>query len=1014
VWVKIGILTVSHEADSIKTTLKNNGVLQMEEVKSEQSLRYKGLTTAEAEASRLQYGNNIITPPERDPWWKMFLEKFDDPVIRILIIAAIIAIGVGIVDGRIVEGIGIVIAILLATTLAFVNEYRASQEFEILNQVNEEVPIKVVRNSHVTVIPRKDLVKGDIVLLELGDEVPADGNVLQAISLEVNEARLTGEAIPVSKLATEDIKHEADAEEEMTFPPDRVFRGTMVVDGNGVIELNAVGDSSYIAGILRESTTIETGEETPLNRQLDRLSKAIGVIGLLVALMIFVTLMLRGLAVGELSLTGSEWFFTGILFIALSVALSPVWLTIAYDAFELVGRERERPEWVEDNSLAAWGRIIGIGVVVFFIGLVIGNVLNVTTFNPGEWLPQKAGESFLSFFMIAVTIIVVAVPEGLAMSVTLSLAYSMRKMTATNNLVRRMNACETIGASTVICSDKTGTLTLNEMRVSEIDFPTLNGQTVSKGMEGEREKLIAQAISVNSTAHLEWTEDGDVQPLGNPTEGALLLWLNDMGVDYDVDRLNFDIESRLTFSNDRKFMATLGKSYDAENAIMHVKGAPEIVLARCSQIQVGDGLEDIDAHKSSIEKSLLEYQERGMRTLGFAYQNASSMNDHSFEDDDTFRNLIWLGSVAIADPVREEVAPAIQACREAGISVKIVTGDNPQTAQEIARQIGLWEDSDNGKGLHITGKEFNKLDDKDAAEVVKNLKILSRARPMDKLRLVRLLKQDNENVVAVTGDGTNDAPALNYADVGLAMGHVGTSVAKEASDIVLLDDSFGSIVNAIMWGRSLYSNIQRFILFQLTINVAALAIAFLGPFIGIEFPLTVTQMLWVNLIMDTFAALALATEPPSWSVMRRPPRNPNAFIVNAQMARGIFGVGAIFVVVLVGLILAIQDDGVISDYDLSFFFTVFIMLQFWNLFNARVLGSTESALRGITSNRNFLMIAITIFIGQIVFVQIGGDIFRTVPLAFSDWVLIIAATSLVLWTGELWRLMQRRRQHQTR
>ncbi len=985
----------------------------MEEVKVEekarQSLSNQGLTSAEVEVSRQKHGNNIITPPERDPWWKMFLEKFDDPVIRILIIAAAIAIAVGIVDGQIIEGIGIVIAILLATTLAFVNEYRASQEFEILNQVNEEVQIKVIRNGHVTVVPRKDLVVGDIVLLELGDEVPADGVVLEAVSLEINEARLTGEAIPVTKVKTEELEEEVTSTDETTFPLNKVFRGTMCVDGNGIIEISAVGDGTYIAEILREATTMETGDETPLNRQLDRLSKAIGVVGLVVALMIFVALVLRGLATGELSLTSSQWFFVGFLVAGVSVALSPVWLTIVYDAYELMGRERERPEWVEDNSLRGWGRIIGIGVGVFIIGLIIGNVLGVLTFQPSEWLPTEVGHAFLGFFMIAVTIIVVAVPEGLAMSVTLSLAYSMRKMTASNNLVRRMNACETIGASTVICSDKTGTLTLNEMRVSEVVFPCLNGQSVSQGMTKKFEQLIAESIAVNSTAHLEYTESKEAKPLGNPTEGALLLWLDEQSVDYNVGRLNFDIESRLTFSNDRKFMATLGKSKGNEKAILHVKGAPEIVLDRCNFVLADGELQDINRRKSDIEKELVQYQERGMRTLGFAYQNNTNLDNFALENDESVQDLVWLGAVAIADPVREEVLPAIQACHEAGINVKVVTGDNPQTAQEIARQIGLWKDEDSSDNLHITGKEFNELDDDRASDVAKDLRILSRARPMDKLRLVRLLKQDNENVVAVTGDGTNDAPALNYADVGLAMGRVGTSVAKEASDIILLDDSFGSIVNAIMWGRSLYSNIQRFIQFQLTINVAALAIAFLGPFIGVEFPLTVTQMLWVNLIMDTFAALALATEPPHWSVMKRPPRDPNAFIVDKGMSQRIFGVGAIFVVILIALILGIQQDNVVSDYDLSFFFTVFIMLQFWNMFNARMLNSHESTFQGITENRNFLIIAITIFIGQIVFVQLGGEVFRTVPLTWQDWLLIIVSTSFVLWGGELWRFIQRQR-----
>lgn len=976
-------------------------MISLDPTLNKRTLRFTGLTLAEVEASRQECGANVLTPPERDPWWKLFLEKFDDPVIRILMIAAVVAIGVGIIDGKYFEGIGIIVAILLATVLAFVNEYKANKEFDILNQVSDEVPVKVIREGNFTAVPRKDIVVADIVLLEVGEETPADGQVLEAVSLQVDESRLTGESLSVTKVPKKNVDHLTSI--ETAYPAFRVLRSTMISDGHGIIKVEAVGDLSEIGKTARAAAE-ETGEETPLNIQLERLSKLIGVIGFLVAALIYVALVIRGVALRELNLTAQQWFFTGLLATSVLLTLIRVWLPVVYDAFELMGKEVEPPSWLENDSLAGWLKTIGIGLAVFLVGLGIGYGLGLMPSPPSSWIPYHVGEEFLVYFMIAVTIIVVAVPEGLAMSVTLSLAYSMRKMTASNNLVRRMHACETIGAATVICSDKTGTLTLNEMRVHEVDVPALQSNGKSKESSNFARILLAEAFAANTTANLSRNSDAAPTVLGNPTEGALLFWLEEQGIDYVISRDNFSVSKQLTFSTERKFMGTLGTSAVTGNTMLHVKGAPEIVMERCAQVLTADGINPIDSYVGAIEKALKEYQARGMRTLAFAYHEAPK-DPEAANIEELFNDLTWLGFVAIADPIRPEVPAAIKACRGAGVLVKVVTGDNEETAQEIARQIGLWEDGD-GDGRHINGREFAGLDDEQARQAAVNLKVLSRARPMDKMRLVKLLQEQN-HVVAVTGDGVNDGPALNYANVGLAMGKTGTAVAKEASDIILLDDSFGSIVNAVMWGRSLYENIQRFILFQLTVNVAALGIALLGPFIGVKLPLTVTQMLWVNLIMDTFAALALATEPPHWNVMNRPPRNPNDFIVSKVMARHILTVGVIFLVFLAWLLLYIQRDNIITDYELSIFFSVFVMLQFWNLFNARCLGRSQSAFSKIFENKGFITIATAIFIGQILMVQFGGTVFRTVPLSLRDWVIIIAGTSIVLWGGELWRLIMR-------
>ena len=879
-----------------------------------------GLTDQEVLQSREKYGANLLTPPKRPSLLKLYLEKFEDPVVRVLLIAAVFSLIISVIENEYAETIGIIAAILLATGIGFYFEYDANKKFDLLNAVTEETLVKVIRNGRIQEIPRKDVVVGDIVVLETGEEIPADGELIEAISLQVNESNLTGEPV-INKTIIE-----ADFDEEATYASNLVMRGTTVVDGHGSMKVLRVGDATEIGKVARQSTE-QTTEPTPLNIQLTKLANLIGKIGFTVA----------GLAF--------------LIFFIKDVVL-----------------------YFDFGALNGWH----------------------------DWLPVL--ERTLKYFMMAVTLIVVAVPEGLPMSVTLSLALNMRRMLATNNLVRKMHACETMGAITVICTDKTGTLTQNLMQVHEPNFYGLKDG--GKLADDDISRLIAEGISANSTAFLEETGEGEKpKGVGNPTEVALLLWLNSQKRNYLELREGARVLDQLTFSTERKFMATLVKSPLIGKKVLYIKGAPEIVLGKCKEVILDGRRVDSVEYRSTVEAQLLGYQNMAMRTLGFAFRLVEDNEPDDCVALVSENNLNFLGVVAISDPIRPDVPAAVAKCQSAGIGIKIVTGDTPGTATEIARQIGLWKPEDTERN-RITGVAFAELSDEEALDRVMDLKIMSRARPTDKQRLVQLLQQKGA-VVAVTGDGTNDAPALNRAQVGLSMG-TGTSVAKEASDITLLDDSFNSIGTAVMWGRSLYKNIQRFIVFQLTINFVALLIVLLGSIVGTELPLTVTQMLWVNLIMDTFAALALASIPPSESVMNDKPRRSTDFIISKAMQHNIFGVGTLFLVVLMAMIYYFTNaDGGMTVQRLTIFFTFFVMLQFWNLFNARVFGTTDSAFKGLTKSYGMELIVLAILGGQFLIVQFGGAVFRTEPLDWQTWLIIIGSSSLVLWIGELIRLVKR-------
>lgn len=864
-----------------------------------------GLTDEQVKQSRQQHGKNVLTPPQRTSLWKLYLDKYRDPIIQILLVAAFVSLILAFIEKNFMETIGIFVAVFLATTVGFYFERDAAKKFNLLTALSEEQPVKVRRNGKVMEIPRHDVVVGDVVLVEVGDEVPADGELIVCNDLQMNESTLTGEPVTEKSL---------EGGGDGAYPRNIILRSTMVMNGRGEFVVTAVGDATEIGKVAKKSTE-QTSVETPLHMQLDKLAKMISKVGSVVSVAAF------------------------FIFLIHDILTNP-----------------------------AWG-----GKDYFYMAEIV-----------------------LKYFMMAVTLIVMAVPEGLPMAITLSLALNMRRMLKSNNLVRKLHACETMGAVTVICTDKTGTLTQNKMQVSALELK-----------QGD-EALLDTAIALNSTAELN-----DGKPIGNPTESALLLWLDAQGKDYEELRKQVNVLKQLPFSTERKMMATLAE-VDGETYLF-VKGAPEIVMKKCI-------IED--RMKKQTAEELDEWQHKAMRTLAFAYKKieTSIMRTSRTSTAEVVAlldaNDLQLQAIAaIADPIRPDVPAAVQECRHAGIEVKVVTGDTAATALEIGKQIGVFEDEPENIGADgsmtsldqqmITGEQWEALSDEEAYERAKDIRVMSRARPTDKQRLVAMLQKRGE-VVAVTGDGTNDAPALHYAHVGLSLGS-GTSVAKEASDMTLLDDSFKSIANAVMWGRSLYRNLQRFLFFQLVVNVAALLLVLGGSVIGTEMPLTVTQILWVNLIMDTFAALALASLPPSHEVMKEKPRKASDFIINKSIGFGILFCGIVFFLVMFALLVYCErrGKGGVDVHELTMFFTTFVMIQFWNLFNAKALMSHHTAFRHFLKDRGMILVLVLVLVGQWIIVTFGGEMFRTTPLSLHEWLLIIGSTSVVLWVGELWRAFKR-------
>ncbi len=966
--------------------------------------RYAGLTPNQVLERRARFGSNRFTPVPQPPWWSLYLAKFDDPIIRVLMVAAGLSILVGWVKGEHLEGITIVITIFLATFLGFLNEYKAAAEFRLLQQAREDVPAKVVRDDAVTLVPRADLVVDDILLLATGDEVPADGLVLEAVSLAVDQSRLTGESIPCEKSPIQDgpVSPGVIPESDDYSHPNKAFRGTIVADGHGVIRLSAVGDHTEL-GRLIQAAQVMPQEPTPLARQLEKLGGVISVLGFTGAAGIFLALIGRGWWEGSFRPTVAEWSLLFVSLGGLAAGTMPMWLSATYELLAFLGFEvtpaglfPEGDDWQQAGKRVFW-----VSSVLLAFGWASGALSSVE----GTGLSLRFLETLLRFGMIVVAIIVVAVPEGLSMAVTLCLAFAMRHMLNARSLVRKMDACETIGAASVICSDKTGTLTLNEMQVTEAAFSCAGDRENLSGHDeqgnwaiGNFWPLLCEALSVNSTAHLSHEDPAGFRPIGNFTEGALLGWLLRQGADYRQYRNSFAIEHQWPFTTARKWMATQGVSSRNGNRVVHVKGAPEVVLDFCATIAAPEGHRPMtSADRQAWLTRLSIMQEQGKRTLGFAFRENDPQLSSAEPGDDPGvgrKDLIWLGFVGIADPVRPDVPEAMMRCRQAGIEVKIVTGDHPRTAQAVASQIS-GETRGWGNPGCLTGDEFRALDDRAAMAILPRLRILARAKPLDKLRLVTLLQRSGQ-VVAVTGDGVNDAPALQRADVGLAMGASGTDTAKEASDIILLDDSFSSITRAVLWGRSLYVNIQRFLIFQLSINLAALGLTLLSSLFGFPLPFTVLQMLWINLIMDSFAALALATEPPDPALMARPPRSPTSFIITPAMLSSILRFGGFCIVFFFGLLAWLARSGPVPDRHLTLFFSAFVLVQFWNLMNIRRWGLKGEGRAWLPENPWFLVILAVVLLGQILLVQFGGVTFRTVPLASWDWVLLFAASSLTL------------------
>ena len=949
--------------------------------------KYSGLSDSEVLQSREEHGANIITPPPKEPAWKLYLEKFDDPLIRILLIAAVLSFIISLFEKDFYETLGIFIAIILATFIGFWFEYDARRKFDILNLVNDEMPCRVIRNGHVTETARKNLVVGDIIILNTGEEVPADALLLESVSLRIDESSLTGEPV------TYKTAHPETFTQEATYPPNEILRGSIVVDGHCSARVTRVGDQTEYGRVAREAIR-ETEEKIPLNQQLERLAQMIGIAGFVFALLTFLVLFIRGLAEGHYTLI--QWGSSLITMISVGIAISKVWAPFIRDGFELVGRNSHLARKIEEKT---WPVLLTAGAAFFIIAMTLGFVLGIDPLGRENWITLKEAEKILHHFMVAVTIIVVAVPEGLPMSVTLSLALNMRRMLRQNSLVRKMHAIETMGAVNVICTDKTGTLTMNRMEVSEFFIPAIHDEHVFE--------MLKAGMAVNSTAHLDMSQPGNPRPLGNPTESALLMWLWKNNIPYETLRARYREMDQLTFSTERKYMATIAEDTESGEKILFIKGAPEILLKMCSTAFTEKGKICIEESLPLFAEVLERYQSQAMRMLGFAYARLKP-EDKPFKDGKIDTNKvqpIFLGVCAISDPLRADAAESVQICIDAGIEVKVITGDTRGTARETGRQIGLIDENTEEDAL-ISGDDFESLSDEEALEAAQRLKIMYRALPTHKQRLVKLL-QNLGYIVAVTGDGTNDAAALNQAHVGLSMGS-GAAVAREASDITIIDDSFRSIANAIMWGRSLYRNIQRFIIFQLTINVAALLLVFIGSVAGHEVPLTVTQMLWVNLIMDTFAAAALSTLPAQPEVMKEKPRRNEDFIVSQEMKRWILGAGILFTIVSLVLYLFFNSRGPgISVKELTIVFTTFVMLQFWNLFNVKVFGTNESAFSGILSHTGFVIVVVAILYGQWMIVEWGGEMFRTTRLSIGEWLLITGGTAPVLLAGEIIRFRRR-------
>ncbi len=842
----------------------------------EKNIKIQGLTDAEVLSSREKHGLNLLTPPKEVPWWKLYLEKFKDPIIVILLVATAISLAFGIIEGNYTESIGIIAAVLIATGVGFWREYDAKKKFDAMKSDKDYEPVKVRRNGVVVEITKDHVVVGDIAILSAGDEIPADIELFKAIDMKVAESAMTGESVAVPKYPID------EAYTGSGFAPNLLLRGTTIESGLGEGVVIKVGDETEIG-----KTTIQASEETDNKTPLEE-------------------------KLGELAgkITTAAFLVAGLMFIIL--------------------------------NLVHWDFAFGDHAFSWSMSTLLTEV---------------------GFLMGAIVVIIVAVPEGLPLSVTLALAFSMKTMANENNLVKKMHACETIGAVNVIFTDKTGTLTQNCMTVVDVDVR-------------EEDKDVLNLVgAVNSTAN--WSNASRV--LGNPTEAAIL---KHMGHDLSERlRSEYRILSCIPFSSAYKYMVTQAQNEESKEEIILIKGAPE-VIARIIRY---------DKYLGEVSTQ----QARGRRAISAAIINSKDYNavKESLESGNPLDDCTYIGTWFIEDPVRSDVPDAIRKCYGAGIDVVMMTGDNLRTGTEIGRQAGF--------------KDIWAIEAKDFWEAVKNPQngreypnVIARCTPTNKLDILKWAK-DKDYVCAMTGDGVNDSPSLNHADVGIAMGS-GTSVAKEAADIILLDDAFPSIVTGVKWGRSLYKNIKNFLFFQLSINVSACLIAVFGPLVGVEMPFTVIQFLWINLVMDSLAAIALTSEPADERVLSEKPRDRRQFIIDKSLAKSIFGFG-IFVWILCTFVLwGMKHTEFLSKIDLTVFFASYMVINLWNMFNARVIGKNKSVFSGLKSNYKFTGILLFILAVTILLVQFGGEVFQTHPLSWKTWLTIILVTSPVMIVREIY------------
>ena len=900
----------------------------------------RGLSEKQIAQNQKKYGKNQFSPGEKISLGKKILEALKEPMIFILLIAALITIGMNIykqsqgLHAEFTESIGILVAITISVSIKVIMEGRSEKAFETLNNINEDIKVKVLRNGIIQYIYKKDVVVGDIIKIETGAKVPADGRLIDSLQLKVDESMLTGESIAVNKNFEQTI---TNAKTVLSERKNMVFAGTFITYGQGTVIITSVGDKTEMGNIASELKH-PVSKSTPLQEKLDKLARSITTFGVIASILI-----------------------------------------LFYELFKIY----------------------------------ISNNLSFDTV-------QNA-------FMVSVALIVAAVPEGLPTIVAMTLALNIIKMAKSNALVRKLIACETIGCINVICSDKTGTLTKNQMTVIDI---WNNGKLINPS--DLKNRFLIENFTINSTADIT-IKDGNVKFIGNPTECSLLkafsdtvcsvspkqctyyeqsnsicggqcekyTYKNDDYISYTDIRNSSNIIFQYPFSSDKKSMTTVilvDKLYK-----VYSKGSPEKIISLCSTIIINNKIELFtDELREKVNNEIIKLQQEAKRILAFSHNDINTgYDDWNKSQDKVESNMIFDGFVSIADPLRDDVYEAVEKCKKSGISLKILTGDNIVTATSIAKQLNIV----NKDSIIIEAQQIDEMSNEELLKILDKIILIARSKPLTKMRIVNLLKKHG-NVVAVTGDGINDAPALKNADVGIAMGITGTEVSKEASDIILLDDSFSTIVKAVEWGRGIYENFQRFIQFQLTVNLVAVLTVFVCEMFGLPVPFTTIQLLWVNLIMDGPPALSLGLESLRNHLMEQEPVKRDTNIITRNMLFRII-INGVFIVFMIMLLINKQILGGTQGQQSSIIFTTFVMFQLFNSFNSRELGN-ESIFTNLLKNKPMLWIIGATFFVQILITQFGGQIFKTAPLSISMWLRIIAYSFSVVAFSEVIRFIKRK------